>query len=212
MAKYFNFFPKVPYFLNKEKLSIDLVTNIMSRFKFENKFKENTVVYYDYIISDGETPEMIADKFYGSSERHWIILNLNDIINPYLDWPMSENSLIKFIDKKYESFADTANNETGFEWSQSNVKQYYTRERRSVLPENKSYDTITLLTPEAYANTLVTSDNYTLNDGTEIVIDVSKETKTFYEYELDENDSKRRIKLLKKEFIFAVEDEFKKII
>ena len=38
----------------------------MSRFKFENKFKENTVVYYDYIISDGETPEMIADKFYGS--------------------------------------------------------------------------------------------------------------------------------------------------
>jgi hypothetical protein len=212
MAKYFNFFPKVPYFLNKEKLSVNLVTNIMTRFKFENKFKENTVVYYDYVISDGETPEMIADKFYGSSERHWIILNLNDIINPYLDWPMSENSLIRFIDKKYESFADTANNETGFEWSQSNVKQYYTRERRSVLPENKSYDTITIMTPESYANTLVTSVNHTLNDGTEIVIDVYKETKTFYEYEQDENDSKRRIKLLKKEFIFAVEDEFKKII
>lgn len=212
MAKYFNFFPKVPYYNEKEKLSVELVTNIMTRFKFEDKFKENTVVYYDYTISDGETPEMIADKVYGSPERHWIILNLNDIINPYLDWPMDENSLIKFIDKKYESFADTANNETGLEWAQSNVKHYYTRERRSVLPENKSYDTITLLTPETYANTLVTSDNYTLNDGTQITINVTKETKTFYEYEQDENDAKRKIKLLKNEFIFAVEDEFKKIV
>jgi hypothetical protein len=212
MAKYFNFFPKVPYFVDKEKQSVNLLTNIMSRFKFEDKFKENTVVYYDYTISDGETPEMIADKIYDSSERHWIILNLNDIVNPYLDWPMDSNSLIKFIDKKYESSADTANNETGLEWAQSNVKDYILKETRIVLPENNSYTTITLLTSEDYANTLSTSDDYTLSDGTQIKIEKTKETKTFYEYELDENDRKRKIKLLKKEFVFAVEDEFRKII
>lgn len=212
MAKYFNFFPKTPYYIDKEKQSIDYLTNIMSRFKFENKFKENTVVYYDYTISDGETPEMIADKIYGSPERHWIILNLNDIINPYLDWPMDSLSLTKFIEKKYEPFADTANNETGLEWSQSNVKEYFIRETKTILPENNSYDTITIITAETYANTLVTSDNYTLNDGTQIKIDKNKESKTYYEYENEENDKKRKIKLLKREFISAVEQEFKNII
>lgn len=212
MAKYFNFFPKIPYYIDKEKQSIDYLTNIMSRFKFEDKFKENTVVYYDYTISDGETPEMIADKLYGSPERHWIILNLNAIINPYLDWPMDTNTLIKFIDKKYETFADTANNETGLEWAESNIKDYFVRETRSVLPENNSYDIITILTPATYANTLVTSDTYSLNDGIQIQIDINKETKTYYEYENEENDKKRKIKLLKREFISAVEDEFKKVI
>lgn len=212
MAKYFNFFPKVPYYIEKQNQSIDLLTNLMSRFKFENKFKENTIVYYNYTISDGETPEIIADKIYGSPERHWIILNLNDIVDPYLDWPMSERSLIKFIDKKYESFADTANNETGLEWSQTNIKDYFVRETILISSKNSSQDKITNVTAQDYANTVPSTTNHTLQDGTQIQIVLTKETETYYDYEIKENDSKRNIKLLKNDFISAVEEEFKKVI
>ena len=41
---------------------------------------------------------------------------------------------------------------------------------------------------------------------------ITKEKKTHYTYETEENEAKRTIKLLKPEFVSAVEKEFKKII
>jgi hypothetical protein len=41
---------------------------------------------------------------------------------------------------------------------------------------------------------------------------VTKETQSYYQYEVDLNETKRDIKLLKPEFVSAVEKEFKKVI
>jgi hypothetical protein len=41
---------------------------------------------------------------------------------------------------------------------------------------------------------------------------MSKENKSYYVYETENNDSKRTIKLLKQEFIPAVEEEFRRVI
>jgi hypothetical protein len=54
MAKYFNYFPKTVYTLNS--LDVETVTNITSRFGFEQSFKDNSAVYYEYDIQDGDTP------------------------------------------------------------------------------------------------------------------------------------------------------------
>jgi hypothetical protein len=48
-----------------------------------------------------------------------------------------------------------------------------------------------------------------LNDGNSITIKVSKENKSYYDYEVEENESKRTIKLLKPEFVSSIEEEFK---
>ncbi len=212
MAKYFNFFPKTPYYIDKEKRSIDLLTNLTTKFKFNEDFKENTVIYYDYDIVDGETPEIIADKIYDSPERHWIILLLNDIVNPFLDWPMQYNSLVKFIDEKYTSNADTANNETGLEWAQSNYKVYQLRETKTVITTGVKTENIIFLTEQSYANTINFQNNYTLEDGTEIQLVKTKEQISYYDYEINENESKRTIKLLRNEFIPLLEEEFKRVL
>ena len=37
----------------------------------------------------GDTPEIIASKYYGDPEKHWIVLLANDIINPFFDFPLN---------------------------------------------------------------------------------------------------------------------------
>lgn len=209
MAKFFKYFPKTPYSIQNEE--VDYVTNILSKVSFEKDFRDNSVVYYEYLVSDGETPDVIAHKLYGSSERHWIILLLNEILNPQFDWPLSDYSLQKYIDLKYQSL-EYANNTTegaGTSWAQSNVKNYYKVETKTNVNLNETISIEkTSLTQNDYINLTSSSSNYTLQDGTNIKIDITKETLTYYNYEVENNESKRSIKILKPEFIGAVENEF----
>ena len=50
---------------------------------------------------DGETPEIVADKFYNDSELYWIILMANEMIDPRFDWPLSYVNLLNYVDNKY---------------------------------------------------------------------------------------------------------------
>jgi hypothetical protein len=212
MAKYFSYFPKTYYSLD-ESPSLDYVTNIMAKFTFEESFKNNSVVYYEYAVSDGETPEMLAHKLYGSSEKHWIIMSMNDIMNPVTDWPLDTISFNKYINKKYEPYANTANGFTGLQWANQNIHSYYKVETiTDVLTGEKTENVITI-DPYTFANTTTYSaaNTYTLKDGTTIEINTTRDAKTYYEYEEELNESKRIIKILKPEFVNAVEDEFKSL-
>ena len=53
---------------------------------------------------------------------------------------------------------------------------------------------------------------FELEDGSFIDITVSKETKTYYDYEIEENEKKRVIKILKPEFVPTVDQEFRRVI
>ena len=57
-----------------------------------------------------------------------------------------------------------------------------------------------------------TTTSYTLQDSSTITQAITKEKQSYYDYENELNESKRSIKLLKPEFVSAVEKEFKKVI
>jgi hypothetical protein len=208
MSKYFNYFSQTLYTLDLK--NVDVVNNITSRFNFEESFKNNTAVSYEYEIKDDDTPEIIASKFYGDSERHWIVLLFNNIIDPQFDWPMDYRTLISFIDEKYSASANA--NQSGSNWAQSHTKAYYKIETRTTISTN----TITVneieIDANTYANVTSSSSNVTLADGYIITIAVSKDTQSYYDYEMELNESKRSIKLLKPEFVSAVEEEFRTVI
>jgi hypothetical protein len=211
MSKYFNFFPKTLY--TADSKNVDVVNNITSRFNFEESFKINQKVSYEYEIKDSDTPEIIASKFYGDPERHWIVLLFNNIIDPQFDWPMDYKTLISFIDEKYSASANV--NQSGSSWAQSHTKAYYKIETRTIISTN----TITVNKMEVDANTYnaynvsVNSTNtITLPDSQSLKIEISKETQSYYDYEMELNESKRSIKLLKPEFVPNVEQEFRRVI
>ena len=103
MAKpYFEKIPVIGYDISgtgEKRTAVD----ILQRIKMRDSLKSSWLIFYEYDVRDGETPEIIADKLYGSSGYHWVILLANDIVDPYYDWPMSYENLIITIRKKYST-------------------------------------------------------------------------------------------------------------
>lgn len=208
MSKYFSNFPKT-FYLKTGSNDLDLVTNITSRFSFEKDFRENTAVFYKYEIQDSDTPEIIASKIYGSPERYWIVLMMNETLDPQFDWPLSDRALNRYVEKKYIASAGTG--ETGLFWAQNNNHSYYKIEKRTTISTSDSFETTVEISANDYANLTSTSTNTTLPDGNVIKIDITKDVKTYYGYEVDLNESKRTINLLKPEFVTSVEEELGKV-
>jgi hypothetical protein len=219
MANYFNLFPSTFYSVDaNNEVALDVVTNIISRFAFEPNIKQNLNIFYPYEIKDSDTPESIAYKLYGSSERHWIVLTFNDIIDPQYDWPLSYREFVKYVNEKYSANgAANTTVQTGLQWakSENNVHSYYQVNTRSLTAQTIDSKTIKekiQITANAYANVIVGTNSYTLNNGKVVSETVTKEKLTYYEYEMQVNEDKRKIRLLKPDFAADVFEEFQQII
>ena len=102
---YFKKFPRIEYTFDNgvtSKVAVDILTRV----GFKSKVKNTTEMFSDYDVEEGETPEVLADRYYGDPELHWVILIMNEIVNPYYDWPLSNRVLNKSIDNvKYPGTA-----------------------------------------------------------------------------------------------------------
>ena len=99
---YFEKFPKIYYDANADG-KFKVMTDILSRVKLVNSVKQNILNFDYYNVKDGETPEMIAHKYYDDPELHWTILVVNDVIDYYTQWPMSVQKFEEFMKDKYEN-------------------------------------------------------------------------------------------------------------
>lgn len=98
MASYFSFFPSLLY-------GNTAVTNVLAKIRFQQSVARNLAVFYPYTIEQGERADQVANFYYGSPEYDWVVYLSNDIVDPYHEWPKSEEELIAFIKKKYGSTA-----------------------------------------------------------------------------------------------------------
>jgi len=95
-------FPNI-YYDSKGNGKFTIMKDILSRVKIIAKVKENILGFDYYDVQDGETPEMIAHKYYGDVNLHWTILVANDIVDYYESWPMSVQKFEQFVKEKYEN-------------------------------------------------------------------------------------------------------------
>jgi hypothetical protein len=110
---FFDKFPIFKYDVNKDGKST-LAVNILRRVAFREAIKNQSNYFQEYTVEDGETPEMVSHKFYGTPNLHWTILLLNETLNPFFDWPMSQHSLENFVEKKYTGQAFYLGHEKDF--------------------------------------------------------------------------------------------------
>lgn len=214
MATFFNYYPKTFYTSNNDTAGLESVTNLITRFKFEEGIKQNSAAFYKYNIQDGDTPEIIADKYYNDVEKHWIVLLFNDIVDPQWDWPLDSREIIDYIDKKYTANgAANTTVQTGIAWalSENNVQAYFKIITTTSFDGTQKIEKLQV-DQNTYANIAATTTSYTTQAGESVTIAVTKETQTYYDYEVNLNESKREIKLLKSDFVDAVNKEFKRVI
>jgi|AACY02.16.fsa_nt_gi Base plate wedge protein 53. len=95
MTKYFEKFPLVEY--NGKQ-----IRDISRRINFLRKSVESPYVFLPYTIEEGDRPEDVAYYYYGSTDYTWLVYLSNNIIDPYNDWPLSEDDFNNYLIKKYE--------------------------------------------------------------------------------------------------------------
>lgn len=98
MSFYFENYPVIDYEYSPGvlKKSVD----ILRRTDITNQLL-NTNEYKTRILSDGETPQSAAMKYYNDVSLYWSFFITNRLINPFYDWPASYEKLNKRIDSKY---------------------------------------------------------------------------------------------------------------
>lgn len=78
-----------------------IITDIFRRIKISQQYKENASLLIPYVVSENERIEDVSNKFYGSPNYHWVLIVLNNIIDPREEWPLSENDLMSRIETLY---------------------------------------------------------------------------------------------------------------
>ena len=99
---YFQNFPLIPYDSVGDG-QYKLVTNLLKRVALRAKVRTNVLLFDTYNVQEGQTPEMIADKLYGDSNLHWIVMYVNNITDRYHQWPLTTPQFLAFINDKYSN-------------------------------------------------------------------------------------------------------------
>ena len=176
---YFASFPKI-YYDSKGQGNPKVVTNLLRRVAIRTKVKTNTMLYDTYDVKNGDTPESIADKLYGDSNLHWVILMVNNITDRFHQWPLMEQQFNTFVNEKYSN-PDGVHH---YELAQS------------------SGNTSTKI--EVYNNSALYSGD------TDFYSDSSPVTNR--EYEENEQNEKRKIRLLDPRYIEQFVDEYRRLM
>ena len=80
-----------------------VVTHLLKRVALHSKAKSVGGLYDTYDVRNGETPEMIAHKYYGDAEYHWVILMVNNITDRYHQWPMNTRQFLAHLAERYDN-------------------------------------------------------------------------------------------------------------
>lgn len=121
-TRYFENFPVIEYQGRN-------VRDITRRNRFLREVSSNPLLFLPYTIKEGQRAQDIAYKYYGSTDYTWLVYLANNIVDPYHQWPLSEDDFHKYLINKYEQESQR----TGYEvvdWTQSeatedNIVYYY---------------------------------------------------------------------------------------
>lgn len=216
MALFLDLFPKVNYDINRWKprfSTFDTVTDLTFRLGFIRDVLSGIDNYYMYTITDGDTPEILADKVYGTPEAHWIILYANNIVDPQYDWPLDYRSFNNYIVSKYGSIEN----------AKTNIHHY----EKIITKTNSTYNVTTVdvieINKENLANS-APSQTFDYYDGmsefeqnvydvgnSSITEEITRRAVSFYDYEDELNESKRQIKIIRSEYYQQLTREFRNL-
>lgn len=104
---YFSNFPNIDYAIESDHAGNLTQLEIKDYFHLlrvrEDIFTEDTL-YNKYYVVNGERPDQVSYKKYGDERYYWLILQTNDIVDYYNQWPLSSVEFENFVVKKYGSF------------------------------------------------------------------------------------------------------------
>ena len=200
MSHYFNLFPKIRYnFDGNSYNNLTVLGNIFFRLKIRDDIINNIYSYYNVDVSDTDTMEILAEKYYGDPEYHWIIALANNIVDAQYDWPMNNRVFLNYIKAKYGTVANA-----------KNTVHHYTKtiKRETIYG---TYEDVIQIDQTTYDSMAASSyELLTLSDDTDVTETITRQQISNYDFEYQNNEKKRQIKIIKKEYLSQIITEFKR--
>jgi hypothetical protein len=196
--KYFNTLPKI--ITSDYNDSVIILTNLLARANIIPEALKNPLLYYTYDIQEGDTPEIVAHKYYGDSYRYWIVLFANQMIDPQWDWPLSGSNFNRYITDKYTAFNPN-----------STIHHYEKIVEQTDVSTNTISKNMIVISQTTYNSLVSSTSSYTLPTGV-VSVTTTGRAVDYYTYELELNESKRSIQLLNRNYVNEFESELKRLM
>jgi hypothetical protein len=207
--KYFDSLPLITNLDNNN--NIYALRNLMVRTELMPSLITNPLLFYQYEIREGDTPEIIAKKYYGDSYRYWLVLYGNpERMNPQFDWPLTSKQFEQFLINKYSVAAGGDN--LVMSYITSTVHHYekvittYDNESQTTVIKNVEVDFETYNLIEEVTTTNTFADNSSLKYS------VTAKAVSIYDYENGLNESKRNINLINSSYINKIETQYQTLV
>ena len=91
------------YFPTTIDISGHVLVNLSKKILLGKNLSGESTIYYGYRLSDGERLDTLAKKLYDSEEYQWIIMLVNNMMDPRQELPMSHQEFNEFLKQKYGS-------------------------------------------------------------------------------------------------------------
>lgn len=209
--RYFENLPKIVYNDPISGHNI-ILTNLMARASILPSLLNDPSVYYQYDIQEGDTPEIIAHKYYNDIYRYWIVLLINQIVDPQWTWPLTYGQFNAYMQDKYNFPYNDPNNPV------APVNYYTTIQEYQQITTQFDYNTQTttvetISIDESTYNTLpeIQINTYSLPSGL-VNVTITKNALKIYDYEQQQNEAKRSIKILNAKYAGQIEKEYKALM
>jgi hypothetical protein len=165
------------------------VKNLFRRAKIRDDFFQNVTTFTKYKIIGEERPEQIAQKLYGSSTYDWVVLISNNIINLRTEWPLSDGEFSEYLDRKY---------------TQAELAAPHHYETTAVIDSRGK-----LIIPAGK----IVDPNFSVTYYDQVSVTKNPvKMVSVYEYEIQQNDKKRNIYVLRSRYLQTAIDDMKRIM
>ena len=182
------------------------VKNLFKRSRLRTDLDQAITAFNYYDVKEGIRPDMIAQELYDNSELDWVVLTSNNITNIRNEWPLSHNDLQEYMLEKYGSEANIA--KVHHHETIEIIDQY----NRLVMPESLEVDSDFSFN---FVGSVVSSSGSLIKldlGGISLAKINPVRAITNYQYEAKINDEKRRIRVLKSEYLSAFISEHREIM
>ena len=198
MPSYFRQVPDFEYVSRLHDARISDYINVKNLFK-KGKLREdifqNLAYFTKYKILGDDRPDNVAFEIYGDATLDWVVLLSNNILNIQTEWPLPQSRFDEFLLNKYSDYNTLYNG----------IHHYES-------PEIKNTQDVVIV-----AKGLQVESDFSINyydvglerniTQTNIAVPV-----TNYEYEIQIEDDKRNIYLLKPQYLNIVYDDMDELM
>lgn len=169
--------------------------NLFRRVRIRKDFENVFTAFNKYTIQENIRPDQVAQELYGSPELDWVILISAGIVNVRNEWPLSNNDLANYVERIYGTESDSTRYHV--------TKEVKDSKGRIIVPEGQIVEkNYKLPKPDVDDQPLQSYVRYYDDDQSMYVTEFNiTRPVTNYEYEIEKNDKKREIYVLKRGYL-----------